>query len=263
MSESDDTDVLLLIPPDLFVVPSSDTDDSDCRADIGYNRRTGVVSEILEHVQSLETRISAIESKDNSLEVSLLNASLDSQLQSHSYPLFGVSPARAARGKHLSCQLSSLPGTPAKPRYCSSIKSSPGFCRQSSYSADKNSDEMRLGWQHQNANSNSNSNVDSYFQRKQEDPSTYFPPSNSNRTTHRDSASLGRDDRQRSIFFDHPVIDSHAGCDEANGKLVGNRRDDKGEFKEMELSEVDELLQEMEATEVELARRINSSNSNR
>lgn len=71
MSDSDDTDVLLLIPPDLFIVPSSESDE-----DNSSRTKPGVVSELIGHLQSLENRVSAIESKDNSLDTSL-NNSLD------------------------------------------------------------------------------------------------------------------------------------------------------------------------------------------
>lgn len=66
MSESDDTDILLLIPPDLFTVASSQSEESLLNYP-QFNNST-VVSEILEHVQALEDRISAIEVKDSSLE---------------------------------------------------------------------------------------------------------------------------------------------------------------------------------------------------
>ncbi|XP_044583110.1 myosin heavy chain, non-muscle [Cotesia glomerata] len=66
MSESDDTDILLLIPPDLFTVASSQSEESLLNYQ-QFNNST-VVSEILEHVQALEDRISAIEVKDSSLE---------------------------------------------------------------------------------------------------------------------------------------------------------------------------------------------------
>lgn len=71
MSESDDTDVLLLIPPDLFIVPSSESEE-----DRPGRTKPGVVFELVGHLQSLENRVSAIESKDNSLDTSL-NNSLD------------------------------------------------------------------------------------------------------------------------------------------------------------------------------------------
>lgn len=70
MSESDDTDVLLLIPPDLFIVPSTESED-----DFG-STKPGVVSEIIEHVQSLESRVFAIESRDSSADCSLSQTSL-------------------------------------------------------------------------------------------------------------------------------------------------------------------------------------------
>ncbi|XP_014217061.1 uncharacterized protein LOC106645666, partial [Copidosoma floridanum] len=61
MSDTDDTDILLLIPPDLFAVHSEDDSDSvSCN-----NRNSTVVSGLIEQVQLLESRISAIESKDS------------------------------------------------------------------------------------------------------------------------------------------------------------------------------------------------------
>lgn len=85
MSESDDTDVLLLIPPDLFIVPSSsDSEDSEFineRLGYGLGGPTAVVSELFEQVQSLENRISVIESKDTSLDVSFLNNSSETQFK--------------------------------------------------------------------------------------------------------------------------------------------------------------------------------------
>lgn len=81
MSDSDDTDVLLLIPPDLFIVPSSESDEEH-----SGKTKPGVVSELIGHLQSLENRVSAIESKDNSLDISL-NNSLDLPRRSYSSPV--------------------------------------------------------------------------------------------------------------------------------------------------------------------------------
>ena len=62
MSDTDDTDVLVLIPPDLFIVQSSDSDDSSDHT--GKFTDCSVVSVLLKQVYSLEDRIKVIESKD-------------------------------------------------------------------------------------------------------------------------------------------------------------------------------------------------------
>uniref|UniRef100_A0A1B6CMZ3 Uncharacterized protein n=1 Tax=Clastoptera arizonana TaxID=38151 RepID=A0A1B6CMZ3_9HEMI len=64
MSDSDDTDLLLLIPPDFFAV-QSDIDESE----------QSVVDDLIIHVNDLENRISAIENSKSQL--SLLDESLD------------------------------------------------------------------------------------------------------------------------------------------------------------------------------------------
>ena len=63
MSDTDDTEVLLLIPPDFFIVPSSDSDDSST-CSYQNNSKSGAVSELIDHVHSLESRICAIESNN-------------------------------------------------------------------------------------------------------------------------------------------------------------------------------------------------------
>ena len=230
MSESDDTDVLLLIPPDLFIVPSTDSDNSEYHKR-GY--RGGVVSEILEQVQSLETRISVIESKDNSL-----NASLDSQFHTWSFP---STRNPTFQTKKNSCQLSSLPNTPAKPCF----SSSPIGYRNPASSCITNikKNKMKLS---RHANDVTNPiNTNTRVWKKHEDLTTLSEP------------SLGSFHRQ-SIPLDL------TGSKNSTRRGIASRKSkDNREVKEMELSEVDELLQEMEATEIELAKRINSSNSHR
>ncbi|KAL7296099.1 hypothetical protein TKK_0010648 [Trichogramma kaykai] len=74
MSDSDDTEVLLLLPPDLFVVRASDTEGcSDCS-----RQKFGVVSDLIDHVQTLESRICAIESKKNNNSASTNDTKLSS-----------------------------------------------------------------------------------------------------------------------------------------------------------------------------------------
>ncbi|KAK0157874.1 hypothetical protein PV328_011563 [Microctonus aethiopoides] len=74
MSESDDTDILLLIPPDLFTVASSQSEESLTHCYHTSNNQ--IVNELLGHVQLLEDRISAIETRDNSLNPSLIEGTL-------------------------------------------------------------------------------------------------------------------------------------------------------------------------------------------
>ncbi|XP_015114502.1 centrobin [Diachasma alloeum] len=62
MSESDDTDILLLIPPDLFAVASSGSEES--LANGCCSTGSQVVSGLLEQVQSLESRFKGLESKE-------------------------------------------------------------------------------------------------------------------------------------------------------------------------------------------------------
>ena len=73
MSESDDTDVLLLIPPDFFLVNSSDSDDSlisgVCDKYNKCNFESLIVNDLVSHVNELENRICVIESKNNLLDI--------------------------------------------------------------------------------------------------------------------------------------------------------------------------------------------------
>ncbi|XP_011301806.1 centrobin isoform X2 [Fopius arisanus] len=64
MSESDDTDILLLIPPDLFTVASSGSEESlnGC-----YSSGRKVVSGLLEQVHTLENRFKGLESPSKAL----------------------------------------------------------------------------------------------------------------------------------------------------------------------------------------------------
>ncbi|XP_067000024.1 uncharacterized protein [Anabrus simplex] len=70
MSDSDDTDVLLLIPPDFFAVDSSDSEDSlsnhrDWFEGLSYVSSSSRVDDLINQVNDLEERINLIESKEN------------------------------------------------------------------------------------------------------------------------------------------------------------------------------------------------------
>lgn len=128
MSESDDTDVLLLIPPDIFHVPSPDSDTSS--SDLTSRGKTGVISELVEHMQLLESRMSAIESRDNSLEVSVLNNSLDSH-GARSGTCHSYYRQTLPRTKFSVSQAASLQNTPVKPRQSLSVPATPsGYTSQ-------------------------------------------------------------------------------------------------------------------------------------
>lgn len=79
MSESDDTDILLLIPPDFFLIDSSDAE-SVSHGDTLAGRT--VVNDLISHVNELEDRITQIEKKDTS--ISKLNDSTSSMYSSPS-----------------------------------------------------------------------------------------------------------------------------------------------------------------------------------
>jgi hypothetical protein len=150
MSDSDDTDNLLLIPPDLFVVSSLDSDDhSDYSS---YKKsKPGVVSELIEHMQSLESRISAIESREssnNSLNFSR-QLSLDSVMNcSQTLP----------RTKFSVSQTNSIQKTPTNYLQCSSLPSTPSI-QQPSYHTNKTHHSIKLHGNCQKNNTSVNSNI--------------------------------------------------------------------------------------------------------
>lgn len=86
MSDSDDTDVLLLIPPDFFTVRSSDSEESDlsfqesfiCTQEVKelLDTERKVIDDLIFHVNSLEDRILTIESNSLSSELIQLDESL-------------------------------------------------------------------------------------------------------------------------------------------------------------------------------------------
>ncbi|XP_015606012.1 interaptin isoform X2 [Cephus cinctus] len=273
MSDSDDTDVLLLIPPDLFVVPSSESDESELHVGTACGSKApGVVSELIEHMQSLETRISAIESKDNSLDVSLLNNSLDSQTRTTYYSPFKNKQLQS-KNKFSVSQSSSLQNTPAKIQKSSSVPSTPSSYQPSNHTNFTRSD-IRLG---QLANSSPNTNITSNPRNQHDyltslsEPSMLQSSSRSSRHLHADAVSFKEESHLTIPFgFNASKNDS---CLKLNEQLhlslstldlpqkLGPLRPEGKLVKDMELSEVDEFLHEMEATNLELARRISNATS--
>lgn len=81
MSDSDDTDLLLLIPPDFFLVQTSDLDEVDSEENflLRNNQQLveqSVVNGLITHVNELEDRICLIESLDSSRLSALDNNTL-------------------------------------------------------------------------------------------------------------------------------------------------------------------------------------------
>lgn len=79
MSDTDDTDLLLIIPPDFFFVNSSDSEDSVTSFGKGKQQTVGrgIVHKLVDHVSKLENRVQLIESKDNISESGNFNQSVD------------------------------------------------------------------------------------------------------------------------------------------------------------------------------------------
>lgn len=272
MSDSDDTDLLLLIPPDLFLVPSSSVSDtSSDRGKSGYSKkRTGVISELVGHMQTLESRITAIESKDNSLDATVLSNSLDSQIQNTPDAKFRQTLPRTRF--HVN-QSSSLQNTPVKPRRSLSVPSTPnGYSLSDHTNICRN--DIKLGNHSPVAAGTNATNANDHDKNKHD-----FVTSRSDSSVVVSSAS-------RSVGLPHATATPSKGelysypgdyCRNTNNMYVkpSNRlcsmpststllsttgqphSCSKTGVQDMELSEVDELLQEMEATELELSKRIN------
>lgn len=285
MSESDDTDVLLLIPPDIFRVPSSSDSENSSADHVGgeslSRHRTGVISELVGHMQSLESRVSAIESRDTSLDVSVLNNSLDSQ------PTFRASECqphqtrqtlpRAAR--FTVSQGISLHGSPVrKPRNCLSVPSTPsGSSPQKHANCSRNDTRPVCRLATTTATSPTNTNNPAWTAKH--DTLTYSDssavPSASCGTgfSHATAVSTTQDSRSplrannrtastSNLYYrPHSLLRSSIRTtDLTSGELTADQQPVRSRIvQEMELSEVDELLQEMEATELELSKRINSA----
>lgn len=123
MSDSDDTDILLLIPPDFFILDSSDVES------VGHESSTAertVVNDLISHVNQLENRIAEIERKDVSLtQLNESTCSLNSSASSNLIPSemnpgtrrlgstssLNTSPSRRVTRFH------SLPPTPSSSSY--------------------------------------------------------------------------------------------------------------------------------------------------
>lgn len=273
MSESDDTDVLLLIPPDVFRVPSSDSDSglSD-RARTGRGS-SGVISDLVGHMQSLESRITAIESRDNSLDrldVSAANDSSDSQRRSGTYRYYPHYRQRQTlpRAKKFSVsQSNSLQNTPVKPRRSLSVPSTPnGY---SGNCTDSLRNDMRsLRYSPTLAVNSTNTNTPAARTKHDALTSNSVPLAVSSASCgtglslHATAMSakegsypsLRLTDRctNASNLCSKPYGSSHSKTPVSNLSdiSIGQQCTRTRIVQEMDLAEVDELLREMEATEL-------------
>lgn len=272
MSESDDTDVLLLIPPDIFHVPSSDSDTSSNHGRTGCGK-TGVISELVGHMQSLDSRISAIESRDSSLDVSAPNSLLNDSQQVYGSASYPYQRQTLPRTRFSVSQGASLQNTPVKPRKSLSVPSTPnGYSSQSCTNFSKK--DVKPGCHLSTAATSNSTNTNTLTRAKHDALTSYsdsfvIPPAScgtglSHATvTSAKKDSLLPNDCCTSNLYCKPHNSSHSTIPMSNssnasiGQLLHTR---SRIVQEMELSEVDELLQEMEATELELSKRINNTN---
>ncbi|XP_014488261.1 PREDICTED: myosin-7-like isoform X3 [Dinoponera quadriceps] len=278
MSESDDTDVLLLIPPDIFHVPSSDSDVSSSDLTRTDRAKTGVISELVEHMQSLETRISAIESRDNSLEVSVLNNSLDSH-GAYGGTCCPYYRQTLPRTKFSVSQSSSLQNTTVKPRQSLSVPVTPSGCT-SQTSTNSLRNDMRPGCCSLTASvaKSTTTTITNTLARAKHDGVTSYsdsyvvPPPvscgtglpHATMSAQKEShLSLRSNDYCTNKVNSHPKPHNNLHpailASNLSNASIGQQHTRTRIVQEMELAEVDELLQEMEATELELAKRINST----
>ncbi|XP_060813761.1 uncharacterized protein LOC132905978 isoform X1 [Bombus pascuorum] len=271
MSDSDDTDVLLLIPPDLFLVSSSSESDvnSDRMRDCYSNKKTGVISELVEHMQSLESRVCAIESKDTSLDAILLNNSLESQIQSNSVAKFKQTLPKTRFSVSENC---SLQNTPVKPRQSLSVPSTPNGHSLPNHICNSHQNDINLGNRLSVSMGTNATNANEHDENKHDSltsqSSVVVSPTACNvGFPHVTVTSPG------GKFHSHPANCKHTNniCIKSpsnqlhsmpsTSTLLSTTEEPQSHSKtnipEMEISDVDELLQEMEATELELSKRIN------
>ncbi|KAI4499050.1 hypothetical protein M0802_005916 [Mischocyttarus mexicanus] len=272
MSDSDDTDVLLLIPPDLFLVPSSSDSDISKRSYEKLDRscgRRGVISELVGHMQSLENRISAIESKDNSLDISILENSLDSQIQDNGR----FYHKQSNRSNFSVSQPSSLQTSPVKPRKSSSVPSTPtryvSSNRTNSKHNDMRSNRCILDTNNTNpvdtnaCNHDKHEGLESYTDSLLV-PSVFYhlgiPHVIAGTTITREPCSISNDNQGANNIYNKACDKSYL-VPTTLLNTIGQHNVDCKKIDNMEIAEVDELIQKMEATDLELSKRINGATS--
>ncbi|KYM98758.1 PREDICTED: uncharacterized protein LOC108777363 [Cyphomyrmex costatus] len=276
MSESDDTDVLLLIPPDIFHVPSSDSDTSSSnhvRTDCG---KTGVISELVGHMQSLESRISAIESRDNSLDISAPNSLLNDFQPAYDSASYPYQRQTLSKTRLSVSQGSSLQNSPVKLRKSLSVPSTPNGCSSQSCTNFPKKDVRSSGCHLLTAATSNSTNTNTLTQAKHAVLTSYSDSSvvptascgtglshaaTVMSTTKDPYLSVRQNDCTSNVYCKpHNSSYSTAPISNSSNTSIGQLLHTRSRIvQEMELSEVDELLQEMEATELELSKRINNT----
>ncbi|KAJ8682145.1 hypothetical protein QAD02_017937 [Eretmocerus hayati] len=245
MSDSDDTDVLLLIPPDLFNVPSSDSDDSSDSSSCTASK-SGVVSQLIDHVQSLESRISAIELKDsfdNTLDHSQV---LSSDLNMNSRQTL-------PRTRFSVSQNSSSQSTPNKFSQCLSLPPTPSLI------------------QHQHHTNKSHPSAKSYVNDQHSSSNTHVWNEHDNSVSHPGSVlsqpvpqngnplHVGNGSGKESYSGQSYALNTHGESVDSNSHksppalnslpniLADHPNLELKPIKDMSLSEVEEFLREIEA----------------
>lgn len=121
MSDTDDTDVLLLIPPDFFFVHSDSDTTTDDRWSKPHDLHPGIVKSLLDELNDIKSRVASIENSEVSSIYRRTNedfGSSDSNMSGRNYldeynSKFMSSSSRSTPQKaKMKLNLSSLPNTP-------------------------------------------------------------------------------------------------------------------------------------------------------
>lgn len=227
-------------------------------------------------MQSLESRVSVIESRDSSLDVSVPNSLLnDSQPAHGGGASYLYQRQTLPRTRFSVSQGNSLQNTPVKPRKSLSVPSTPnGYSSQNCTNFLKN--DVRSGCQPSIAATSNSTNINILARAKHDALTLYsdsfvVPPASCGTgvshatvmSTKKDSyLSLRPNNRCTSNLYckSHNSSRSTVPVSNSNSNAsIGQLQTHPRIVQEMELSEVDELLQEMEATELELSKRINNT----
>ncbi|XP_011497929.1 PREDICTED: myosin heavy chain, non-muscle isoform X2 [Ceratosolen solmsi marchali] len=246
MSDSDDTDDLLLIPPDFFIVSSLDSDD---RSEYSSYRehKTGVVSELIDHMQSLESRIFAIESKESS--DTSLNCSR--RLSFDSVMSFRQTLPRTISSVS---QTSNIQNTPTKYFQCSSLPSTPSV-RQQPYHTNEMHHSIKLHGNSITNNVPTNSNVQNKHDNSKllSEPTSSQPASQNKNNLH---VGTGFSDKESSSMLLSPLnecgnvkhhnVYSSLPLLNSFSATADHFHTDAKPISNMSLSEVDEFLQEVD-----------------
>lgn len=244
MSDSDDTEILLLIPPDFFLVNSSD-DESVSNIDSVVERT--VVNDLISHVNELENRVAQIERKDpSSLKLNDSASSLNSSCSSN-FMNTEMNPSSRYLGSN-----SSLNTSPS--RRVTRFNSLPPTPSSSSYRSLAQSASPSRTW---GRNHISPSKVTSRSNRNLSDSSL----ENIGREKLKEKELLSEVD----LFLDGLKRDAIASRGYKEKELVAgglppspNKRDTADGVARLQLDEVDRLLKEVEAEQKNIEARLST-----